>query len=327
MMPPDEPMPMQGTDSTGQNPTSCPVEYLQWFVNGTLPKEERNAVEAHLAGCATCRADVSTWAELRRGMRDVCAHTPEPRADLFAQIESRIDALPSPAAWSWAKSFLQGCLLAVSICWEHCQMQARLIRRDLFWMPLLIVPLTAFAIYLPRPWQPAPGTAALLAALLTAMGMAFLYGRDADAAREIVLVTPTSPRLVLGIRCCLVFGYDLLINCGLVLPFLALHGTITPAWFLANWLAPLCCLSAIALLMSVLVNAGAAVLACTLLWTLRTLRGIQTFLLGGTQTFPEASWQQSYEQFWHQGPLLFLVAVLAVALAFVALERKGRFVR
>ena len=205
--------------------------------------------------------------------------------------------------------------------------QARLLRRDLFWMPLFIVPLAASVVYLPGPWHDTPDAAALLAALLTALGMAFLYGQRVDPAREIALVTLTSPRLVLGVRCCLVFGYDLLLNCGLVLPFLAMHGIVTPLWFLANWLAPLCCLSAIALLLSVLANAATAVLACVFLWALRMLSDVQAFLIGTTQPLAEAPWQQLYENFWHQGLLLFTIALLAGLLAFLLLERKERFAR
>lgn len=306
---------------------ACPVDQLEWFVNRTLSAEEQAVVEAHLAACAACRAKVAGWAELRQVMREVSARTPQPRADLFIQIEQQIDLLPVSAPWSWLQRLLQACWLALTVCGEHFWAQARLMRRDLFWMPLFILPLVVALVYLPSPWQHMPGTAAFLVALLTALGMAFLYGQEVDPAREMSLVTPTSPRLVLGIRCCLVFGYDLLLNCGLVLPFLALHGIVTPGWFLVNWLAPLCCLSAIALLLSILVNANIAVIVCALLWALRLLNGVQAFLLGAVQPLPEASWQQQYEGFWHQGPLLFAVAALAVLLTFVVLERKERFAR
>jgi hypothetical protein len=304
--------------------STCPGDRLEWFVNRTLPAEERAAVEAHLVQCTACRAEV---AELRQSMRNVSVYTPEPRADLFALIEQRLDIVPSPTSWYRFQRLLQVFWFALSVGGELFRAQARLLRRDLFWMPLFIVPLAASVVYLPGIWQRMPGPAALLAALLTALGMAFLYGQGVDPAREIALVTRTSPRLVLGIRCCLVFGYDLLLNCGLVLPILASQGIVTPAWFLANWLAPLCCLSAIALLLSILVNANAAVLVCTLLWGLRLLSVAQAFLIGGTQPLPEAPWQQQYEHFWHQGPLLFVIAILAIALAFLVLERKERFTR
>jgi len=305
----------------------CPVDQLEWFVNQTLSVEERAAVEAHLTECAACRAEVAVWTELRQVMRGASVRTPEPRADLFIQIEQQLDVLPSPAPLAWLGSLLQVCWFALTVSGEHFRAQARLIRRDLFWMPLFIAPLVGSLVYLPRPWQDMPGPAALLAALLTALSMAFLYGQRVDPAREIVLVTRTSPRLVLGVRCCLVFGYNLLLNCGLVLPFLALHGVVTPAWFLANWLAPLCCLSALALLLSILVNSGTAVLVCALLWALRMLNSVQTILFGGLQPLTEAPWQQQYESFWHQGPLLFVVAILAVLLTFIVLERKEHFIR
>ena len=308
--------------------SACPVDQLQWFVNRTLSAEDRAVVEAHLAECASCQAEARVWTELRQAMRGVSARTPEARADLFPLIERRLDLLPAPAPSSWLHHLLEVCWLVLSVAGEHFWAQARLIRRDLFWMPLFIVPLVVSMVYLPGPWPQAPGMAALLAALLTALGMAFLYGQKIDPAREIALVTRTSPRLVLGVRCCLVFGYDLLLNCGLVLPFLAVHGIITPMWFLVNWLAPLCCLSALALLLSILVNEGIAALACILLWSLRLLGSAQMLLFGGSaQAISEPSWQRSYESIWHQGPLLFAMTILMVALAFVVLERKERFAR
>lgn len=308
--------------------SACPVDQLQWFVNRALSAEDRAAVETHLAECASCQAEVQVWTELRQAMRGVSASTPDPRVDLFPLIEQRLDLLPSPVVTSWPRQLLQACWLVLSVAGEHFFAQARLVRRDLFWMPLFIVPLVISMVYLPGPWsQQVPGTAALLAALLTALGMAFLYGQKIDPAREIALVTRTSPQLVLGVRCCLVFGYDLLLNCGLVLPFLALHGGVTLAWFLVNWLAPLCCLSAIALLLSILMNASIATLICTLLWALRLFGTVQMLLLGSAQPLPAAPWQQRYEGFWHQGPLLFAITLLAVALAFVVLERKERFAR
>jgi Putative zinc-finger len=307
--------------------SSCPVDQLQWLVNGTLSPQECSAVEAHLTGCASCQAEVRVWTELRQALQGVGAQTPEPRADLFPLIEQRLDLLPSPVPWFGLPRLLQVCWLVLSVIGEHLFAQVRLIRRDLFWMPFFIVPLVVVMVSLPRPWSQAVNTAALLAALLTALSMAFLYGQQVDPAREIAMVTRTSPRLVLGVRCGVVFGYDLLLNCGLVLPLLVLHGTVTPAWFLVNWLAPLCCLSAIALLLGILVNASTAVFVCILLWALRLLGSVQALLLGGEPPLSETFWQQHYEGFWHQGLLLFVVALLAVLLAFSLVERKERFAR
>jgi len=269
--------------------------------------------------------DEHTLAELRQAMRTVGDHTPEARADMFAQIERRLDVASAPGAR--IRSLVHTGWFAVTVAGELLWAQARLIRRDLFWAPLLILPLVGAVVYLPTPWRQDPGVAAFLAALLTALGMAFLYGPQVDPAREMALVTPTSPRLTLGLRCCVVFGYDLALNCGLILPFLVAQGATTPAWFLANWLAPLCALSGIALLVSVALNVNIAVLACVVLWTLRLVGGVQAFLLASAQPLPAAAWQRVYDGFWSQGPLLFVVAALAAALAFIVLERRERFAR
>ncbi|HLI71732.1 MAG TPA: zf-HC2 domain-containing protein [Ktedonobacteraceae bacterium] len=304
----------------------CPVDRLEWFVNGTLPVSEQAAVEEHLSWCTSCQAEIRNWTALRQALQSVSAQTPEPRADLFMLIEQQLDAQPAVISWFGLPGLLQAGWSALTVCGEHLRAQARLLRRELFWMPLVFVPLVSLIVYLP-PWRHSPGPAALLAALFTALGMAFLYGQEVDPAREMTLVTLTSPRLVLGVRCCLVFGYDLLLNCGLVLPFLAVQGIIMPAWFLANWLAPLCCLSAIALLLSILTNASAAVLICLALWALRLFGVVQGFLIGGGQPLPQVPVLQQYESFWHQGLLLFAVAALAIFLAFVLIERKERFTR
>jgi hypothetical protein len=303
---------------------ACPVECLAWYSNGTLSAAERAAIESHLAHCEACQRDVADWSALHTAMQSAEALTPQPRADLFSRIEQGLDVrAPHVVLRSRLHLLLQTCRFLLAIGGEHFRVQTRLIRSDLFWMPLFLVPLISTMVFLP-PWRHAPGTAALLTALLTALGMAFLYGQEIDPVREMALVTPTPPHLILGVRYCLVFGYDLLLNCGLVLPFLTLQGIVTPAWFLTNWLAPLCCLSAIALLLSILVNASTAVLVCLLLWALRLFNSIQTFLLGGGRMLPQAPWQQAYENFWHQGPLLFVIAALLVLLTFLALERKER---
>lgn len=306
--------------------STCPTGQLEWFVNRTLSAKERAAVEAHLVTCASCQAEVRALIELRQTMRKVSALAPEPRADLFTQVESQLDLLPSPAPVPLLHALLQACWFALTVCGEHLYAQARLIHRNLFWMPLFIVPLACSVVYLPRSWQQAPSEAALVAALITALGMAFLYSQEVDPAREMTQATLTSPQLVLGMRCCLIFGYDLLLNCGLVLPILAVHGVVTPAWFLTNWLAPLLCLSAIALLLSIAVNASAAVLICALLWGVRLLGDVQVLLFGG-QLLPEIPWQHSYESFWHQGLLQSATALLAVSLALIVLGRKEQFAR
>jgi hypothetical protein len=248
-------------------------------------------------------------------MQIVSGGTPPPRPDLFAQVERRLRVSPAAAF----RARLEALVRAIGLVWraggEHVRVQARLLRRDLFLLPLLLLPLAVWIAYGIHADAQVPEAAIFLAVLISALSKAFLYGQEVDPPREMVLATPTSPGLVLAVRCGLVFGYDLLINCGLVLPFLAWQGAITLTWFLESWLAPIFCLSAAALLLSVLFSPGTAVVACALLWALR--------LLDRLPGLPRLPWQPGYEAFWQQAPLLIAVGSLAVGLAFVLLERKA----
>src|SRR5258708_1336807 len=295
----------------------CPIEQLEWFVNQTLNQEEHEAVERHLQHCEHCQQDIAELMALRGALHIDSERMPLPRADLFHQIEQHIDAGIFSVL---LRQKLQHLSVGFNIVLQHLTAQCRLIRRDLLWMPLLILPLAAFLAGSSMRAQERASMLAFVAAFITALCMAFLYGREADPAREITLVTTTSPRLILCMRCCMIFGYDLLINLIGVLPFLLLHSTVTPAWFLTNWLAPLCCLAAISLLLSVLLHPAVAIVLCSLLWILRAMSDIWS-----TRLIHFATPLQGYEQLWHSEGLLFGIAALAICLTFLFLERREHF--
>jgi len=91
----------------------------------------------------------------------------------------------------------------------------------------------------------------LLAPVVAAAGIAFLYGPEQDPSLELALATPTSPRLVLLARLTLVFGYDLALGL-LVSLALALAGQAPDGlWqLILQWLGPMLLLSAISLWIS-----------------------------------------------------------------------------
>jgi hypothetical protein len=64
---------------------------LPWFVNGSLRREERTDVDAHLAGCADCRSEVA----LQMKVRDSLSHEDvrqESTQSSFDQLWARIEA-------------------------------------------------------------------------------------------------------------------------------------------------------------------------------------------------------------------------------------------
>lgn len=92
---------------------ACPDEaarLLPWFVNGTLPAADAQFVEAHLAGCETCRHDAAALMHLRTLLRSPGQVEHAPHGGL-RKLMRRIDAaegLPQaperPQADAWAES-------------------------------------------------------------------------------------------------------------------------------------------------------------------------------------------------------------------------------
>ena len=65
-------------------------ERLPWFVNGTLPDEERGMVAEHLEQCQVCRADLRLCEEMARSVRSERAVPIPPAAtadELLAGVE------------------------------------------------------------------------------------------------------------------------------------------------------------------------------------------------------------------------------------------------
>lgn len=118
----------------------------------------------------------------------------------------------------------------------------------------------------------------IVAPLVAACGVAFLYGMDADPALELQLATPVSPRLILLARLALLFGFNLAITllCSVGLALLRAQISLLP--LVAAWLAPMTFLSALAFLLSVLFfDSLASVFLSLLLWIMAALRHFVDF--------------------------------------------------
>lgn len=113
----------------------------------------------------------------------------------------------------------------------------------------------------------------LLAPLVAAIGIAYVYGPLNDPALEIELATPVSPRLLALSRVTLVFGFNLVLGVlgSLVLALFGSGWSLLP--LIAAWLAPMAFLSALAFLLSVLfLDPLVSVMFSLLLWGGMSLR-------------------------------------------------------
>lgn len=81
---------------TSEHPTE---ERLNDHVDGLLPAPEAAAVEAHLAACAACRAEVEGLRALLAGAAAL-PRTVDPPAELWEALRAETLARPARAAWT-----------------------------------------------------------------------------------------------------------------------------------------------------------------------------------------------------------------------------------
>jgi hypothetical protein len=113
----------------------------------------------------------------------------------------------------------------------------------------------------------------LLAPVVTAVGIACVYGPLNDPALELELATPISPQLIALARVTLVFGFNLVLGLvgSLVLAMFGSGLSLLP--LVSSWLAPMAFLSALAFLLSVLFfDPMLSSLFSVLLWILMGMR-------------------------------------------------------
>jgi hypothetical protein len=105
-----------------------------------------------------------------------------------------------------------------------------------------------------------------IAPLVSAGGMAFLYGKEQDPAYELALSTPVSQVQLVLARSALVFGYNLGITLLLSLGLSWLYTPAAVAPLVIEWLAPMTFLSVLGLSLSILTSSGNAVTISYFLW-------------------------------------------------------------
>lgn len=175
------------------------------------------------------------------------APSPVDTARLIARLKSELPAPSSPI-----ERFVAS--LQSNWAWLIVRSQLRVVRSEIWAASALVMALGAgVTMLLTNTGQPETLPFVLLAPVVAAVGMAFIYG-PAATNMELEWTTPASPRLLLLARLMLVFGFDLI---------LALLGSAALAWLptqaafwplVSAWLAPMAFLSALAFLLAVLTS-------------------------------------------------------------------------
>jgi hypothetical protein len=238
-------------------------DWLPAYAAGSLAGPDRDRVEAHLAGCPRCRAELASWQTIADAAAPGLA-APDParmvravltRSALEVPVERRARPLRHLAA------------LVVA--------EARLIRLAVPVASALVIALGVLVVVLQGATDTGAGLGlALVAPIVAAAGVAGTYRSRRDPAAELLAATPVSGRLLLLVRIALVFGYDLVLAlCASAA--LAAAGPNPTAGALhalvSAWLGPMALLSALSLLVAVWFGPDVALGAAVGLWAVRVL--------------------------------------------------------
>jgi len=276
---------------------------LPWYVNGTLEERSRIALEAHLQACPTCRQELAVWQHISTAVGVQSA------LELPHDARSRLSALARPRPWNDPR------LIPLLL-----RSQLHVIRGEIWPASALVLGVgvvVALATGAPA-GEMLPFV--LIAPIVAAVGISFLYGPAVAPALEIELVTPTPPRLVLLARLLLVFGFDLIVALAGSLALTLFGPDISLGPLIGAWLAPMVFLSALSLLFSVLTaDPGAGTLVSLALWTIHALQqlGILNRVLKRLPDLSAAAMR----------PWILLLAFLIGGLALWLSGREERWMR
>jgi hypothetical protein len=291
------------------------VDLLPAYLNQRLGANDRARVEAHLRDCPACRAELDAWRAIAAATRQR-ASVVAPAPDLLGAIHAELDR----------DEAMQPALDRIDVrsfhyLWQLLRGQAPLVRRGIWLASGLTTALGVLVAIATLHQSIGSFTLALIAPVVAAFGMAFIYGPENDPSLEIAMSTPTSPRLVLLSRLTLVFGYDLLLALIASLLLTMVHGFTL--WALIElWFAPMLFLSALALAVSLVFNPLVAMVGALILWGLRLVQMSNTMRSG---TAPSTDVAQAFGLPTFNPYLLALgLALLVFAIAYVPRQERFR---
>jgi len=177
-------------------------------------------------------------------------------------VQTITAAMPAPRTNRWRPPW-----------WSLLRAQARIVQQEI-WIASALVMVLGCGVTLAQPANsPDQLPLILIAPVVAALGIAFLYGPTAEPAAELELATPFSPRLIVLTRLLLVFAFDLALGLlGSALLMLT-HGGWSGWSLVTLWLAPMTFLAALAFLLSMIFAEpliGATI--CLALWGAQVLR-------------------------------------------------------
>ena len=268
---------------------------LPFYAAGTLsPASDRERLEAHLAACADCRADLALW----QAVAGAAASAPQPAPPdaPLRKAQARIAAgrTRSPAG-------------TLRRAFELVRSQAPLIRREI-WPSVAVIAFLGVGLTLVAG---RPQVLNFLAPLAAAVTLSLIGGPENDPAWELIRSAAVSPGRTLLARLTLVYGFNLVLSAAAILVLRSAAPAIPVPPIIGAWLAPMTFLSAAGLILSLRIGTANAVTAVSIGWLIR-------FLPKSTaESAPAAlgTLLDAYRSFWASPAVLFPLAIVLTAAA------------
>jgi hypothetical protein len=278
-------------------------ELLPEYTADTLSADDRAKVEMHLDSCPICREELSLWKSVAESVETVGKKiTPQP--NLVDRAIKQIRHVPA----------------RVNIpvrAWNILVSQLPIIKREIWPAAAGTMAIGYFAALLAGKVD----LIRILAPLISAACISVLYGPEHDSAGEMTRSTPTSPRQILLARIFLVFAYNVALALAATLAISPFFETIQPMPFILSWLGPMALLSSLALLLSLVIGTGNAIIFAYIAWT-------SQFLYPGMQKFFELPVYKRlgeglslYTAFWQEPAWLLLIALGLITLTLWIMPR------
>lgn len=276
-------------------------EWLPMYAAGGLDEKQRRQVAAHLNQCARCQADLELWQVVRSEIQTENSTLRAPAGLANAALAKIHSEAAQRSPWQPARM------------WQLLKSQMGLVQKEL-WAASAIMIGMGFVITMDTQNINVLQTLAPLAA---AAGVAALYRPEDDAARELAMSTPTSPRQVLLARLALVFGYDLILTLLASLWLTSIFPAIPFLQLILGWLAPMTFLSMLALALSLVMGHDNAILVSYSAWIFQHIPALADEKSVPLMQFPQWVVQlvDGYAHLWRQPALLFALSAAALAAA------------
>ncbi len=288
---------------------------LPAYVNRRLDRRHTEQVQRHLLHCEACQTELTDWQALREAAQLTLAATPRPSKNILERAWEKIDTPPQQSLSPWS-------LVGSTIVhlWLVFKRQVRLIHKSIWIVPPLLLlfgyGLAHFAVRGSIDHLHQVETVlTLIITVSAAVGAAFIYGVENDAAIELTLSTPTSIRIVMLCRLVLVVGYNFIIAaCTSTCVALLSGGSL---WDIMQlWVGPMLLFSSMALALSLLLGSWFAMIVTFM------LEITQAILSGFTRHV--AALHFTPPELWQTTPTMLLLALLIIVFAIIYAPRQPR---